>query len=98
MLGRLIALAPVAIGCGLLLGIGAAGTGVDLPDPYLGATIVPTFLPLLARDPLFASVWAGAGLAAVRHAVTRLRAGVRRRSSDSPGALPNRSASGMSSA
>ncbi|WP_167203090.1 ABC transporter [Actinomyces respiraculi] len=119
MLGRVIALAPIAVVCGLLLGVGAAGIGVDLPDPYLGATIVSTFLPLLTgvivplslcpawvrvlgalaplsgtvtaldasadgvgalltRDLLVALVWAGAGLAATRHAVTRLRAGARR--------------------
>ncbi|PHP53014.1 ABC transporter [Actinomyces ruminis] len=119
MLGRVIALAPIAVVCGLLLGVGAAGIGVDLPDPYLGATIVSTFLPLLAgvivplslcpawlrvlggivplsgtvtvldsgaddvvpllaHDLLVALVWAGVGLAATRHAVTRLRAGLRR--------------------
>lgn len=119
MLGRIIALTPVAVVCGLLLGVGAAGIGVDLPDPYLGATIVSTFLPLLtgvivplslcpawlrvlgtlapvsgtvstldagadgigallARDLLVALAWAGVGLATTRHAVTRLRAGVRR--------------------
>ncbi|MDO4901019.1 ABC transporter [Actinomyces sp.] len=118
MLGRVVALAPIAVVCGLLLGVGAAGIGVDLPDPYLGATVVGTFLPLLAgvivplsacpawlrglgalapmsgtvsaldagadvgallaRDLLVALAWAGAGLAATRHAVHRLRAGVRR--------------------
>ena len=29
------------------MGIMAAGVGVNLPDPYLGATIIATFLPLL---------------------------------------------------
>ncbi|SDN58958.1 ABC-2 type transport system permease protein [Actinomyces ruminicola] len=119
MLGRVVALAPIAVVCGLLLGVGAAGIGVDLPDPYLGATIVSTFLPLLtgvivplslcpawlralgtllpmsgtvtaldagadavgpllARDLLVALAWAGVGLGATRHAVARLRAGLRR--------------------
>ena len=47
MLGRVIVLAAPAIVCGLLMGIAAAGVGVSLPDPYLGTTIIATFLPLL---------------------------------------------------
>lgn len=117
MLARVIALAPVALVCGLLLGVAAAGIGVDLPDPYLGSTIIGAVLPLLAgvivplddcptwlralshlvpmsgtltaidtngagsliaRDLLVAAVWAVIGLAATRHAVVRLRAGLRR--------------------
>ena len=46
-LGRVITLAAPTIVCGLLMGIMAAGVGVNLPDPYLGATIIATFLPLL---------------------------------------------------
>ena len=47
VLGRVITLAAPTIVCGLLMGIMAAGVGVNLPDPYLGATIIATFLPLL---------------------------------------------------
>nr|WP_300340403.1 ABC transporter permease [Actinomyces sp.] len=47
LLCRVIALTPAAVICGLLLGVAAAGIGVDLPDPYLGATIVASFLPVL---------------------------------------------------
>ncbi|MDU0347924.1 ABC transporter permease [Actinomyces sp. MRS3W] len=119
MLLRVIAFAPIAVVCGLLLGVSAAGIGVDLPDPYLGATIVSTFLPLLTgvivplsvcpgwlrilagfapvsgtvtaldaatgdiapmlvHDLLVALVWSAVGLVATRHAITRLRAGLRR--------------------
>ena len=46
-LGRVITVAAPTIVCGLLMGIMAAGVGVNLPDPYLGATIIATFLPLL---------------------------------------------------
>lgn len=47
LLGRIALLSVVALLCGFLLGIGAAGIGVNLPDPYLGATAVATFLPVL---------------------------------------------------
>lgn len=116
LLGRVAALGVVALVCGLLLGIGAAGVGVDLPDPYLGATVVATFLPVLTgvivpvdlyppwlrvvaevvplsgsvtvltsdpwwlvlRDLGVALVWAGIGLLTTRHAIARLRTGLRR--------------------
>lgn len=117
MLARVVMLAPVALACGLLLGVAAAGIGVDLPDPYLGSTIIGALLPVLAgaivpmticpawlqalsylapmsgtltaidtvgvgplvsRDLLVAMAWALVGLAATRHAVVRLRAGLRR--------------------
>ena len=48
MLGLVGVLGMCSIVLGTLLGIGAAGIGVVLPDPYLGATLVSTFLPLLA--------------------------------------------------
>lgn len=47
VLGRVVALAALAIVCGLLMGIAAAGVGVNLSDPHLGATVIATFLPLL---------------------------------------------------
>lgn len=47
-LGRTIVLLPVALCCGILLGIAASGIGVNLSDPYLGATIAGVFLPVLA--------------------------------------------------
>ncbi|WP_315583743.1 ABC transporter permease [Actinomyces viscosus] len=47
MLERVVALTVPAIVCGLLMGVAAAGVGVNLPDPYLGATVISTFLPLL---------------------------------------------------
>lgn len=47
MLGRVLVLAPVAVTCGLLMGVAAGGIGVDAPDPYLGLTIVSALLPLL---------------------------------------------------
>lgn len=47
LLGRVVVLAGIALLCGFFLGIGAAGIGIDLPDPYLGATIVAIFLPVL---------------------------------------------------
>lgn len=48
MLTRTVALLPAALGLGVLLGIAAAGIGVALPDPYLGATILSPLLPLAA--------------------------------------------------
>lgn len=45
---RTLSLVPLALLLGLLLGIAAAGIGVSLPDPYLGATILGTLLPLAA--------------------------------------------------
>ena len=114
MLGRVVAL----VVCGLLMGVGGAGVGVDLPDPYLGATVIASVLPLLAgvivplndcprwlrtaaslvplsgvvgvidmtggirpaigHDLGVALAWALAGLLATRHAVVRVRAGLRR--------------------
>lgn len=47
LLARVIPLAGIAVLCGLFVGIGAAGVGVDLSDPYLGATIVGALLPVL---------------------------------------------------
>ena len=47
LLVRVVPLAGVAVVCGILMGIGAAGIGVDLPDPYLGATMVGALLPIL---------------------------------------------------
>ncbi|WP_026406341.1 hypothetical protein [Actinomyces gerencseriae] len=118
MLGRVVALVPVVVVCGLLMGVGGAGVGVDLPDPYLGATVIASVLPLLAgvivplsdcpqwlraaaslmplsgvvgvidttggirpaigHDLGVALAWALAGLLATRHAVVRVRAGLRR--------------------
>ncbi|MDO4612629.1 MAG: ABC transporter permease [Actinomycetaceae bacterium] len=46
LLARVVVLALLAIIVGIGLGIAAAGVGVALPDPYLGATILATFLPL----------------------------------------------------
>lgn len=48
MLVQALAAVPLAVACGVLLGIGVAGIGVYLPDPYLGGTLVGTFAPLLA--------------------------------------------------
>lgn len=118
MLGRVVALVPVVVVCGLLMGVGGAGVGVDLPDPYLGSTVIASLLPLLAgvivplsdcpqwlraaaslvplsgvvgvidttggirpaigHDLGVALAWALAGLLATRHAVVRVRAGLRR--------------------
>lgn len=47
LLARVLVLALLAVVIGVALGIAAAGVGVALPDPYLGATILGTFLPLL---------------------------------------------------
>lgn len=38
---------PAVIACGFLMGVFAAGIGVGLPDPYLGATVLGVFLPAL---------------------------------------------------
>lgn len=116
LLARVVLLAVCALSCGVLLGVGAAGLGVSLPDPYLGATLLASALPILVgvivpvsayplwlriastltplsgtvgalgggglaavgRDLALATAWAGAGLAASRVAVHRLRQGVRR--------------------
>ncbi|MDK7271448.1 MULTISPECIES: ABC transporter permease [Actinotignum] len=116
LLGRVALLAVAALVCGVLLGVAAAGIGVDLPDPYLGATLLATFLPvftgvivpleyyppvlaalanavplsgtiagiaetagwLVVRDIAVAATWAGVGVIATRHAVARLRSGIRR--------------------
>ncbi|MGJ9529677.1 ABC transporter permease [Actinotignum sp. GS-2025a] len=116
LLGRVALLAVAALVCGVLLGVAAAGIGVDLPDPYLGATLLATFLPvftgvivpleyyppalaalanavplsgtiagiaepvgwLVVRDIAVAAIWAGVGVIATRHAVARLRSGMRR--------------------
>ena len=116
LLGRVALLAVAALVCGVLLGVAAAGVGVDLPDPYLGATLLATFLPvftgvivpleyyppvltalanavplsgtiagiaepvgwLVVRDIAVAAIWAGIGVLATRHAVARLRSGMRR--------------------
>lgn len=48
LLWHTVALVPVTMLCGLLLGIAAAGFGLSLPDPYLGATILGAVLPVLA--------------------------------------------------
>ncbi|MDO4888882.1 MAG: ABC transporter permease [Actinomycetaceae bacterium] len=48
MLGRAARLVLPALAVGLCLGIFAAGSGVGLPDPYLGATLVGALLPLTA--------------------------------------------------
>lgn len=47
LLGRVLLLGLAALVCGMLLGIGAAGVGVSLPDPYLGATVVASAVPIL---------------------------------------------------
>lgn len=118
LLAHVLALTPVAVMCGVLMGVAAAGVGVDLPDPYLGATIIGAFLPVLTgvivpveltptwlqaasrfvpmsgvlaaldagqltttpllHDLVVALAWAAAGLVATRHAVIRLRKGLRR--------------------
>mgnify|MGYP001008821863 CR=1 FL=1 len=44
LLGRVAGLAA----CAVLMGVGAAGVGVNLPDPYLGSTLVGAVLPVLA--------------------------------------------------
>lgn len=48
LLGRVALLGLCALACGALLGAGAAGAGVSLPDPYLGATLLSSTLPILA--------------------------------------------------
>lgn len=48
LLGRVAGLAACAVVCGVLMGVGAAGVGVNLPDPYLGSTLVGAVLPVLA--------------------------------------------------
>lgn len=116
LLMRVMMLGGAALVCGVLLGVCGAGIGVDLPDPYLGATLLATLLPVLtgvivpleyypavlvavskavplsgivqgitgpagwlvARDMAVAAVWAVVGLLATRHAVVRMRAGLRR--------------------
>lgn len=45
---RALALIPITAFCGALLGMGAAGMGVNLSDPYLGSTILGAILPVLA--------------------------------------------------
>lgn len=46
LLGRVLMLALCAVVIGILLGVAAAGIGVGLPDPYLGATLLGSTLPL----------------------------------------------------
>ncbi|MBD3689029.1 ABC transporter [Nanchangia anserum] len=48
MLLRVCALVPVVVIVGIAMGIGAAGIGVSLPDPYLGATILGSFVPVFS--------------------------------------------------
>lgn len=43
-----VSLVPFAVLLGVLVGVGAAGIGVSLPDPYLGSTIAASLLPLAA--------------------------------------------------
>lgn len=45
-LGKVLLLVPATILISVLLGIAAAGIGVDLPDPYLGATLLAACWPL----------------------------------------------------
>lgn len=47
LLARVALLGCFALACGALLGIGAGGLGVSLPDPYLGATVLSSTLPIL---------------------------------------------------
>lgn len=47
--GALMAL-PLAVVCGLLLGVAAGGVGVNLSDPYLGSTILVAVAPILAAS------------------------------------------------
>lgn len=47
LLARVLLLSLGALACGVLLGVGAAGLGVSLPDPYLGATLLASALPVL---------------------------------------------------
>jgi multidrug ABC transporter, permease protein len=116
LLTRVLVLAFFSLICGLLLGVAAAGIGVNLPDPYLGGTILTSTLPILAgvivpvsdyptwlaalgwvtplsgvtaslTDPDFilvakdfalAIIWCTIGVISTRHAMKRLRSGIRR--------------------
>ena len=117
VLTRLCFLAPLALICGILVGIGAGGIGLDLPDPFLATTIVAALLPLSAGvivpvseypawlspltfilpgsgitralsgdysrimvDIVISAIWMAVGLAVTYHAVSRIRAGIRRES------------------
>ena len=46
-LASLLGLFGLSLVCGVLLGVGAGGIGVDLSDPYTGANTVAALLPIL---------------------------------------------------